>query len=437
VPFLFKISIDYSRETMIIECPECGAKNQTTQPPQPGKRYRCGKCGAVVTFLDTIDTTSETTKSAVASRTYDIPKRRNTMNKWIVIPIIALLVIGLVSTGYAYASKTSQLNAEIDGLSETIGELESEKANLEENIEEVKSDLDSAKGEITSLESSLDRVNSDYNALSNELTELRTFYDGIFKGEPPPYYKPQNELMNIVENASAKDPTWQQLVDFLKTDLTDGRKYVLEEYVCTGFTEDLHNNAEALGIRSAVVFVHFEDSEIGHSLNAFNTVDRGLVFIDNTGVSGFTNRAWDRVAYLRIGEQYGCITVDAGIESFEYEYYELKYEQLQVRIDQYERNVEIYYGKLRDYNSALRSYNAEVQEFNAALQAYAYLTYGKYLMFSAWEDSLKAERKRLNRWSARLDSIVSHLDQELVELGIQYDQYGGVLGVVKEVEMYW
>jgi len=48
------------RGAMIIECPECGAKNSTVQPPQPNKRYRCGKCGAVITSLQTTDTPSET-----------------------------------------------------------------------------------------------------------------------------------------------------------------------------------------------------------------------------------------------------------------------------------------------------------------------------------------------------------------------------------------
>ena len=40
---------------MIIECPECGGKNQTNKPPEPGRRYRCGKCGAVITFPQTAD----------------------------------------------------------------------------------------------------------------------------------------------------------------------------------------------------------------------------------------------------------------------------------------------------------------------------------------------------------------------------------------------
>ena len=48
---------------MIIECPECGTKNQTSQPPQHGKTYRCGKCNAVLTFPQTPDIPSEMAKA--------------------------------------------------------------------------------------------------------------------------------------------------------------------------------------------------------------------------------------------------------------------------------------------------------------------------------------------------------------------------------------
>lgn len=44
---------------MIIECPECGAKNAVDKPLQPGKKYRCGKCGARITFLQAVDTQGE------------------------------------------------------------------------------------------------------------------------------------------------------------------------------------------------------------------------------------------------------------------------------------------------------------------------------------------------------------------------------------------
>jgi len=46
---------------MIIECPECGTKNSTLEPPKPGRRYRCGQCGAVITFLKSADAQDDTT----------------------------------------------------------------------------------------------------------------------------------------------------------------------------------------------------------------------------------------------------------------------------------------------------------------------------------------------------------------------------------------
>jgi len=35
---------------MIIECPDCGAKNSVDKSPEPGKRYRCWKCRAVISY---------------------------------------------------------------------------------------------------------------------------------------------------------------------------------------------------------------------------------------------------------------------------------------------------------------------------------------------------------------------------------------------------
>jgi DNA-directed RNA polymerase subunit RPC12/RpoP len=46
---------------MIIECPECGTKNSTLEPPKPGRKYRCGQCGAVITFLKAADAQDDTT----------------------------------------------------------------------------------------------------------------------------------------------------------------------------------------------------------------------------------------------------------------------------------------------------------------------------------------------------------------------------------------
>ena len=222
------------------------------------------------------------------------------MKKWLLFSIIAVLFIVSTSTGIAFASKSSELaeanisivslESQIISLKNEVVSLQSTKTSLESKIESMntalsqrqtelnitKQQLDSAGIKIISLESSLSTAQGNYQSTSRELSELKSFYDGIFKGKPPPYLKPNGQVMKIVDNPVSKDPTWQQLVTFLANDLTDRTEYILGKYVCSNFSEDVHNNAEAKGIRSAIVGLDFENSSVGHALNAFNTVDRSL-----------------------------------------------------------------------------------------------------------------------------------------------------------------
>jgi len=302
------------------------------------------------------------------------------MRKWMVIIIIGILVVGCSTLSYVFVGKINQLdaaNVEIESLSGTVSKLdnnisvlEEDIGNLNNTIEETNANLDLANEKIGSLEGSLKTVEEKYMNTASELAELQEFYEGIFRGEPPPYIKPGGQPMNMINLSSAQDPTWQQLINFLNTDQTDRREYVLNEYVCSGFTEDIHNNAEAIGIRCAIVHVEFEDAVVTHVLNAFNTVDRGLVFIDCTGAMGNINRSWDRVAFLRIGKRYGLIHVDTPIQSFEYEYYVELYEQLQQRTAEYELAVSQYNAEMDSYNDEVRDFNDEAEDFEEEVYAY-------------------------------------------------------------------
>ncbi len=96
---------------MIIECPECGEKNQTALPPQPGKRYRCGKCGASITFLQTADIQkaptqilkekTQTEKQDEVKKAKDeIIKRRTRIGCAAIVIIAAIvLIISLLAPG--------------------------------------------------------------------------------------------------------------------------------------------------------------------------------------------------------------------------------------------------------------------------------------------------------------------------------------------------
>ena len=104
-------------------------------------------------------------------------------------------------------------------------------------------------------------------------------------------------------NMSAKDPSYEELKAFLKADLTDSIPYN-DSFVCSDCAEVVHNNAEAAGIRAAFVSVDFYERDKGHACNAFNTTDRGLIFVDCTAPSLYDLENNDAIVIMKTGEIY-------------------------------------------------------------------------------------------------------------------------------------
>ncbi|MDQ1252183.1 MAG: hypothetical protein QG646_1301 [Euryarchaeota archaeon] len=86
----------------------------------------------------------------------------------------------------------------------------------------------------------------------------------------------------IHNNISATDPTYDELIRFIREDNTDSYEYNSYTFVCADYAKYVHDNAEKAGIRAAVVEIGFKGGGEGHACNVFNTTDRGLVFIDCT-----------------------------------------------------------------------------------------------------------------------------------------------------------
>lgn len=108
--------------------------------------------------------------------------------------------------------------------------------------------------------------------------------------------------ITLCDNPEATDVTWSVLQEFLWEDKTDEIPYSEETFVCADFAELLHNRAEAAGICAAWVGIEFYHSDVGHGLNAFNTTDRGLVFIDV--VNGDVARcSSDKIATVIVGKR--------------------------------------------------------------------------------------------------------------------------------------
>jgi hypothetical protein len=156
-----------------------------------------------------------------------------------------------------------------------------------------------------------------------------------------------SEFIVLINNEQAADPTYAELVEFLRSDGTDlypyqytvslpgffygtaeskidlayikdiidGKEQPKDPKVCADFAERLHNEAEQAGIRCAYVSLELTGytdpygygttSDTSHALTAFQTTDRGLVYIDDTGISGTAGPArCDKIIEVKIGEEY-------------------------------------------------------------------------------------------------------------------------------------
>jgi len=127
-------------------------------------------------------------------------------------------------------------------------------------------------------------------------------------------YDDTGDFIVLINNENARDPSYSQLVSFLRQDNTDQFPYIYaislpgmyygsaeshvnlehiqniidgtaqpdDPHVCADFAERLHNNAELAGIRCAYVSITLAGNT-GHACDAVQTTDRGLVYIDVTG----------------------------------------------------------------------------------------------------------------------------------------------------------
>ena len=186
----------------------------------------------------------------------------------------------LKSTQVALASTQSDLDSTKQTLTAKQIELTATKqalGSIDTDIASMKSELDSIKKTLASTQAALED--------SEGTIELykHTLGINVYSGVQPPYDKGRLGQVDLVNRSTATNPTWSELMAFLRADPTDDEYYEENQFICGDFAEMLHNNAEAAKIKSAFVAVFFKDKEIGHALNAFKTRDKGLVYVDCTG----------------------------------------------------------------------------------------------------------------------------------------------------------
>ena len=105
--------------------------------------------------------------------------------------------------------------------------------------------------------------------------------EGYSSGKTDGYQTGYDEGMEagLGHGYTLKDPTYKEVITFLREDKTDKNKYIEDTYgvyVCSHFARDVDNNAEEAGLRCA--FVELRYPEGGHAIIAFDTIDEGLAY---------------------------------------------------------------------------------------------------------------------------------------------------------------
>lgn len=250
--------------------------------------------------------------------------------------------------------------------------LQSRLDNAQGEIDALKADLAALQDNYESLQADYESLQADYGSLQDDYESLRADYDSLqadYEGS-----------LERLKQSTLENPTWSELKKFLEGDDTDTLPYVEGSFDCSGFAITLRDRAWRYSMRCAYVEVGFSKKE-GHALNAFETTDEGLIYVDNTDA--------DWIAYIEIGQPYGRIRLDA-VKSkylactgdpdefwgspdyrthshpFSYDYY----------VD-YQRRVQF-------YEESIEAYNAAVEEFNNGSREWT------LSQLESWRENLEA-----------------------------------------------
>lgn len=90
--------------------------------------------------------------------------------------------------------------------------------------------------------------------------------------------------LRIMNNRSAIDPTFDQVLAFLQRDNTNVLAIIDKATASPGRSVvRLHDNAEKAGIRAGVVELQIANETNVYSLDVFDTVDKGRIMVDPVG----------------------------------------------------------------------------------------------------------------------------------------------------------
>ena len=123
--------------------------------------------------------------------------------------------------------------------------------------------LATAQAEVAVVETELSASEELVESLEAALSNLQVNYDRLTAGY----------------GYVLRDPSYEGMIAFLDEEDTSNQQYTESEYICVDFAAGVKANAVNEGLRCAYVIIEYRGTS-GHAIVAFDTTDRGLVYVE-------------------------------------------------------------------------------------------------------------------------------------------------------------
>lgn len=151
--------------------------------------------------------------------------------------------------------------------------------NLQVENNKLKNKINYLVDEYNNVLTNLTNLHKTYEELNNTYQQLNLSYQRQIN-ETVRLRKENVDLKEKISNSQMVYPIKEQeLLQFLVEDKTDEHEYIPDKYVCWDFAMDLVNNAKKRHIQAGFVMIEYYGGG-GHSVVAFNTTDKGIVFVE-------------------------------------------------------------------------------------------------------------------------------------------------------------
>ena len=170
-----------------------------------------------------------------------------------------------------------------------IDELEKQKLQMNFDCNENMTQLNSNISNLETIITQKDNNISNLSILRESLMLEYTLYKDTTQSKINDYNNLSAEL-NATKDLVLYNPTYAEMAVFLDTDLTDEHEYNNTEYgnnyyVCKQFARDVKYNASLQNIKCAYVLLTLKNDTTNetssHAINAFDTTDKGLYFVES------------------------------------------------------------------------------------------------------------------------------------------------------------